>query len=169
MSTFIADHLVSDGRVRIALRRPAGNLAGCRPFIECDVIATFALQSQGDVFPAYSVTWLADADKPFPAFAGRLTAEKCRPDDCIGLTLSGSYTPSDPSVAPPVRGRDSRIARVSVRGVLQAVATHVRVSCAHHEAAMAGHRRYIAREPFDATAARTKGALIPSDRAPAVV
>ena len=91
-------------------------------------------------YPAYAVSWLPKGGGPSPEFAGTLTVEKCRRDDCFGLILSGQYKALGAAIGVT---RGNRIARVPARGVLRAIADYVMDTCAHDEAALAGHSRYV--------------------------
>jgi hypothetical protein len=138
LAAFVADHQVGDGTVHIALRRPI--FADRRRLTERPV-ATLSLQSnERALYPAYSVSWLPKGDGPSPEFVGTLTVEKCRRDDWFGLILSGQYKPLGASSGV---ARGNWIARVPARGVLRAIADYVLETCAHDEAALAGHSRYV--------------------------
>jgi hypothetical protein len=143
LAAFVADHQVDDGTVRIALRRPIRRFAHRRPLIERPVVATLSLQSMNDLYPIYSVTWLPKGNGPSPEFAGTLAVEKCRRDDCFSLILSGQYQPLGAVGATSEGTRGSRIAHVPARDVLRAIADYVTDACAHNEAALAGHSRYV--------------------------
>jgi hypothetical protein len=138
LAAFVAEHQIGDGTVHIALRRPI--FADRRRLTEPPVVATLSLQSTSGLYPAYAVSWLPKGGGPSPEFAGTLTVEKCRRDDCFGLILSGQHKP--PGATTGVTG-GNRIARVPVRGVLRAIADYVMDRCAHDEAAPAGHSRYV--------------------------
>jgi hypothetical protein len=140
LAAFVADHQAGDGTVHIALRRRI--FADRRALNQRTVVATLSLQSTSERYPAYSVSWLPKGDGPSPEFAGTLTVERRRRDDCFGLILSGQYKPFG-SATGVLRG--NRIARVPARDVLRAIADYVMDSCAHSEAALAGHSRFVSR------------------------
>jgi hypothetical protein len=125
--------------VHIALRRPI--FADRRRLTERPVVATLSLQSTGELYPFYAVSWLPKGDGPSPEFAGTLTVEKSRRDDSFSLILSGKYKRLGASSG-GTRG-NRRIARVPARDVLRAIADYVLDRCAHDQAALAGHRRYV--------------------------
>jgi hypothetical protein len=56
------------------------------------------------------------------------------------LILSGQYKALGAAIGVT---RGNRIARVPARGVLRAIADYVMDTCAHDEAALAGHSRYV--------------------------
>jgi hypothetical protein len=123
-----------------AHRVAAADLCGSAPLTERPVVATLSLESMNQLYPACAVSWLPKVDGPSPEFVGTLMVEKCRRDDCFGLILRGQYTPlgAATSVA-----RGNRVARVPARGVLRTIADYVLDRCAHDEAALAGHSRYV--------------------------
>jgi hypothetical protein len=139
LAAFVAEHHVGNGTVHIELRRPI--VADRRRLTERPVVATLSLQST-KLYPTYAVSWLPKDGGPSPEFAGTLTVEKCRRDDCFGLILSGQYKPP---AATTGATRGNRIARVPARSVLRAIADYVLDRCAHDEAALAGHSRYVSR------------------------
>jgi hypothetical protein len=138
LAAFVAEHRAGDGMVHIALRQPI--FADRRRKTEGTVVATLSLQSTSELYPAYAVSWLPKGGGPSPEFAGTLTVEKCRRDDCFGLILSGQYKPLEATTRVT---RGNRIACVPARGVLRAIADFVLDKCAHDEAAFAGHSRYV--------------------------
>lgn len=140
LAAFVADHQVGDGTVHIALRRPL--FADRRRLTGRPVVATLSLLSTGELYPAYSVSWLSRGDGPSPEFAGELSVEKGRRDDCFDLILRGKYKPLGASSG--VTG-GNRVARAPAREVLRAIANYVMDRCAHDEAALAGHSRYVSR------------------------
>ena len=83
LAAFVAEHQIGDGTVHIALRRPI--FADRRRLTEPPVVATLSLQPTSGLYPAYAVSWLPKGGGPSPEFAGTLTVEKCRRDDCFGL------------------------------------------------------------------------------------
>jgi hypothetical protein len=137
LAAFVAERQAGDGTVHIPLQRP---VFADRRLTEAPVVATLSLQSTSEFYPTYAVSWLPKGGGPAPEFAGTLTVEKCRRDDCFGLILSGQYKPLGATTGVP---RGNRIARVPARGVLRAIADYVLDRCAHDEAALAGHSRYV--------------------------
>jgi hypothetical protein len=141
VATFVAEHQLGDGTIRIALRLPISKLADRRPLTERPVIATlYRLQSASDAHSTYSVTWLPKGDGPTPEFAGALAVENTSRDESCVLMLNGHYTTSESGGALPDATPGRRIARVSARDVLRAIADYVELARAHSEAALAGHR-----------------------------
>jgi hypothetical protein len=139
LAAFVADHKQGDGSVRITLRLPMSRLADRRSITERPAIGTFfSLKAISDRYPTYSVTWLPKGDGPSPEFAGALAVETVARDDCFGLILSGRCAPLGAAGAKCNAGR--RIAHVSPRAVLHAIANYVENAHAHNEAALAGHR-----------------------------
>ncbi len=136
LAAFVADHHGVDGTVRL----PISRLSNRRPLIERHVVATvYPLKSIGSLHPTYSVTWLPKDGGPSPEFAGALAVVKSPCEDCFGLILTGHSKPRGAvdAMCDAIRGR--RIARVSARNVLRAIATYVENARAHNEAALAGH------------------------------
>jgi hypothetical protein len=111
LAAFVAEYQVGDGTVHIALRRP---IFADRRLTGRPVVATLSLQSTGELYPSYAVSWLSKGVGPSPEFAGTLTVEKCRRDDCFGLILSGQYKPLGATTGGT---RGDRIAPAPVRGV----------------------------------------------------
>jgi hypothetical protein len=153
LATFIAEHRVRDGSVRIALRLPISMFADRRTLTERRAIATlYPLRSSSDPHPTYSVTWASKGGAPYPDFAGALAVEKSARDDCFGLVVSGHYEPPAGTVGgvfDAALGR--RIAQASARDLLRSIADYVENACAHSAAARAGYARYAGSLSGDST------------------
>jgi hypothetical protein len=137
LASFVAEHQVGDGSVRIALGLPISIVADRRIRIERRVIAKlYPLEWIGDPHPSYAVTWLPNGDGPAPKFAGALAVEQSPRDDCFGLILSGDYEPVS-AMFDATHGR--RIAHAAARNLLRSIANHVEKARAQNAAAHAGH------------------------------
>lgn len=138
LAAFVADHRQSDGSVRMILRLSITKLLDRRPTDERPVFGTFRpLKAIGDSYPTYSISWLPKGDGVSPEFAGALAVEEASRDDCFSLVLSGNCAPI--AKAGGKRNAGRRIAQISPRAVLHAIANYVENAYAHNEAALAGH------------------------------
>jgi hypothetical protein len=138
LAAFVADHTQSDGSVRLSLRMPVSKLFDRRPMGERPVFGTFyPLKASADPFPTYSVSWLPKGDGVSPEFTGALAVEEAARADCFSLVLSGDCAAIAKAGGKRSAGR--RIAQISPRVVLHAVAHYVENAYAHNKAALAGH------------------------------